>query len=213
MKKLTIIFAALLPLLLTSTAAAERAVVPVRSAKITAARVDATLNPPQVFGYAQGDVVSEADRNPEDADKVLRNLVLGAKSGFDRVYVSYTETQGVCKVVGFVDVTNPQGDNYGRRHKAAVDGLVNRVIAKLDGKQPTQRFDQNTDRLFKNADDWLMAKRRGNAAYVRFWTDEDAAPYSMIMVSAEYGTALAGFEMANFEDCVAERDAADMASF
>ena len=167
---------------------------------------------PSALGVTEGDPVPDDVRDPADEGDVLRNAVLPALAGLDYRAVVYTEKQGVCKVNGLVEIDAPRGDSYGHRHKAAVDNLVARVEAKLNAP-PTQEFDQNTDTLFNEPQDWLNALRRGNAAYAFVWRDDAAAPFHVVLVRAMDSFAAVSFEFASFKDCIAERDAADAAAF
>ena len=85
-----------------------------------------------VFGFAEGDVVPKSDRRADDVGEVLRTAIYLDRAGFDSVLVLYTENQGTCKVVGIVDVDSPGADSYGLRHKAAADGVADRVIVSAD---------------------------------------------------------------------------------
>ena len=167
----------------------------------------------EALGFAQGDHIPKADRDADDAGKVLRVIVSPGKAGFDRVVVVYTEGQGVCKVVGLVEVEidNAVLDN-GKRHKAEADQLIERVVKKLDGTRPSKRVDRNNDTLFTD-NEWVMALRRGNAHYGAFWFKEDARPFSAVVVESRPGFVSVSFEMTNFDACVAEQDAADEAAF
>lgn len=166
---------------------------------------------PSALGVTEGDPVPDDVRDPDDEGDVLRSAVLPALAGLDARVVRYTEKQGVCKVIGLVYV-DARGDDYGSRHKAAVDDLVARVTAKLNAP-PTTTHDFNTDTLFDEPRYWLTALRRGNAFYSFFFEDEAAGPFSIVQVNAMDGAARVAFEFANFDDCIAERDAADAAAF
>lgn len=167
---------------------------------------------PSALGVSEGDPVPADARPSDDEGGVLRVALLSGVAGLDDRAVAYTEKQGICKVVGSVNVENPRGDNFGSRHKAAVDELVARVKAKLNAS-PTDEWDVNADTLFDEPKYWLSALRRGNAAYAFGWEDDAAAPFASVMVGAEEGQAIVAFEFANFKDCVAEQDAADAAAF
>ena len=145
-----------------------------------------------VLGFTEGDVIPFDERKAADEHKALRTVAYPAKAGFDAVAVVYTEKQGVCKVVGYVEVDNARSDSYGRRHKAAANELVERVTAKV-GTSPTERLDISADRLYTDAADWIMALRRGNAIYAVLWSDEDAAPFNAIGVRVNFGSVTAFF--------------------
>ena len=165
-----------------------------------------------VLGFTQGDVIPVHERHADYGHRVLRTAVYPAKAGFDRIYVFYTEKQGVCKVAGYVDVDNARSDSYGDRHKAAANELVERVTAKV-GVSPSERHDFNSDRLFTDASDWITALRRGNVTYSVYWHDEDAMPFDMVGVTLNFGSVVAAFEMQNFDLCVTEQEAADAEAF
>ena len=173
----------------------------------------ASVEVPVALGFAQGDIIPEADRDAEDARDAVRVATYPGKAGFDHISVVYTEGQGVCKVLATVLVDNANSDSYGTRHKAEADELIERVVKKVDGKQPSDSFDHNVDTLFKDADEWVDALRRGNATYSAYWEDEDAVPFDTIVVRVGFGGATVAFEMANFSACLAEKEAADAAAF
>ena len=168
------------------------------------------------FGFKAGDVVPPnavpLTSGVAEADKVLQLVKTPAKAGFDEVLVLYTDRQGVCKAAGSVNVESPGSDAYGYRHKAAADGLAERVTGKL-GVAPTSRFDINVDDLFSDADEWLTALRRGNAQYVFVWMDSDAEPFGAVAVRAFFGRVSAEFEFKNYGECVAEQQEAVDAEF
>ena len=160
-----------------------------------------------VFGFAQGDVVPESERRIEDAGEVWRTAIYLNRSGFDVVRVVYTENQGVCKVVGRVVVASPNTDSYGLRHKAAADDVADRVAAKL-GRPHSEKFEFVTGRFAeRNPEHWPVAKRQENATYLFAWEDANAAPFSIVVVSVEYGYVEAQFAYKNHAECIAERNA------
>lgn len=166
-----------------------------------------------VFGFAEGDVVPKSDRRADDVGEVLRTAIYLDRAGFDSVLVLYTENQGTCKVVGIVDVDSPGADSYGLRHKAAADGVADRVAAKL-GRPHSEKHEFVTGGFAeRNPEHWPIHKRQDNATYTFWWEDADATPFSSVIVSADYGYVRASFEYKNFVECLAVRDAADAAEF
>ena len=110
---------------------------------------------PSALGVSEGDPVP-ADARPYHDEGVLRTAVLSSVAGLHSRAVVYTAKQGVCKVLGYVEVDNPQGDSFGMRHKAAADDLVARVKDKLNAS-PTTEYDLNIDTLFDAlGDGWAV---------------------------------------------------------
>ena len=171
-----------------------------------------TKQKPSALGVSEGDPVPVEVRRPDDEGEIMRTALLPGVAGLDRRVVAYTDSHGVCKGVGVVDVGQPNGDSYGHKHKRAADSLAARVKDKLDAS-PTTVHDFNVDTLFDEPSDWLEALRRGNVTYTSFWGEEDAAPFQAAYVCVDYGRARVHFEFANFKDCHAEQDAADAAVF
>ena len=88
------------------------------------------------------------------------------------------------------------------------------VAAKLGGGGHSEKIEFVTGGFAKrNPEHWPIHKRQDNATYTFLWEDADAMPFSSVMVKAEYGYVIAGFEYVNLVECLAERDAAEAAEF
>ena len=146
-------------------------------------------------------------------DDVLRTAICPSQAGFDHILVLYTGNQGVCKVVGFVEVSRPRSDDYGSRHKKVADEIKDRVVAKLGGNPPSSQYDSVWDNFWDEAKYWINALEDENANYAFLWEKDNAVPFDTVLVEAVYGGGRAVFEFGNFDACLAERDAANAASF
>ena len=156
---------------------------------------------PTALGYSEGQALPPDSELFEEG--TIRIYEVEARAGMSNIFVLGTKQQGVCKVIGWMDVLNPRGDIYGIRHKSTVDELAERVAVKL-GRAHTEKTDWNAG----DPDEWWpMVLWKGNTMYAYIWKEGDASPFRTVLAEARHGGARVIFEFLNFVGCLAEQTA------
>lgn len=159
-----------------------------------AENVDEPDKPPCKLGFCMGEKVPHG---------TVREHAL-----FDGgVMVNSQPTTGVCKVVGVLNVANP--DDFGDAHKAA----YKRIVELVEGKYgpATNEFDTiRYGSLWENGPRyWLMGLKSGDRDLMSFWFSEQGANLpkgiGAIGVTTNPKSITLGYEFTNIDDCTEEK--------
>ena len=116
----------------------------------------------RIFGYHKGQKI---DTPAEGISRGVSYIRVGHRAFSNGVFVYFTETTGVCMLMGLDEVTNP--DNYGETHKDAYELFRDRVAAKY-GKY--EEFDYLRDgSVWDKEQSWLDGLRAKERTLKAYW--------------------------------------------
>ena len=154
-----------------------------------------------IFGYHKGQKIdTPAEGHTKDG---LSYITVDHKAFDEGVVVYFTEKTGVCKLMGFDEVTNP--DKYGIEHRNAYERFRDRVAAKY-GEYKEYDFLCSSS-IWDEPDDWLMSLRKKERTLAAIWIVENGStlPDGLEGIVVEAGELFikVTYELDNLDESIA----------